>query len=105
MNDLKKMLAKYNKKPKDLANYLGVEVDSIYSWQSGRRDISTENIIKIAQFLDCTTDELLGYTPSNNDTYVVDGNKYRIIQAIDNSGMSDEAIIDLLRTLGKHKRD
>jgi transcriptional regulator with XRE-family HTH domain len=104
-NDLEKMLKKYGKTVKDLAEYLGVDDKTVYGWQAGRRDLSTENIKKIAQHLGCTTDELLGHTPSDENTYVVNGTTYQVIQAIDDSGLSKEAVIDLLRTLGKHRKD
>lgn len=70
------LFAKHNKSQKELAEYIGVLPNVISYFCKGTRTPNTEQIIKIADFFDVTTDYLLGLTdikkeepaPSANDT-------------------------------------
>ncbi|MDE5569639.1 MAG: helix-turn-helix domain-containing protein, partial [Ruminococcus sp.] len=53
-------LALSGKKQKDLAEYLGILPNTISYFCKGTRTPNTEQIIKIAQFLDVSADYLLG---------------------------------------------
>lgn len=44
---------------KDLAEQLGVITRTVSYWESGR-ECGFDNLVKIAEFFDVTTDELLG---------------------------------------------
>ena len=50
---------------KQLAERLGVLERSISYWESGSRECDFETLIKIAEFFNVTTDELLGHINKN----------------------------------------
>lgn len=68
MQDIKKtigtrinaLLAASNKKQKDLAKHLGVTDNTVSYYVNGARMPNVEQIIKIAEYFDTTTDYLLG---------------------------------------------
>ena len=45
---------------KEVAEELRVKPPSVYAWEIGKAMPSAENLIKLADLFDCTTDELLG---------------------------------------------
>lgn len=49
----------------ELANRMGVKQASVSAWESGKAMPSAENLIKLADILDCTVDALLGRTPAS----------------------------------------
>lgn len=55
-----------NIKQKELAAALGVTDNTISYFVSGKRTPNTEQIIKIAAFLNVSTDYLLGFDLANN---------------------------------------
>lgn len=44
----------------ELANRMGVKQASVSAWESGKAMPSAENLIKLADILECTVDALLG---------------------------------------------
>lgn len=65
------LLREQNKKQIELTNYLGISKNVFTSWKSGKNTSYTKHIGKIAEFLDVSTDYLLGKTdirknPSEN---------------------------------------
>ena len=44
----------------ELANRMGVKQASVSAWESGRAMPSAENLLKLADILECTVDALLG---------------------------------------------
>lgn len=49
----------------ELANLMGVKQASVSAWESGKAMPSAENLLKLADILDCTVDALLGRTPAS----------------------------------------
>lgn len=49
----------------ELANRMGVKQASVSAWESGKAMPSAENLIKLADILECTVDALLGRTPAS----------------------------------------
>ena len=49
----------------ELANRMGVKQASVSAWESGRAMPSAENLLKLADILECTVDALLGRTPAS----------------------------------------
>ena len=77
-----------NRTQKELAQYLGVKPNLVSYWCNGERTPDIERIAKIAQFLDVSSDYLLGLvdTPETN----------KDIKAINRfTGLSEKAIINL----------
>ncbi|MGQ7452240.1 helix-turn-helix domain-containing protein [Streptococcus suis] len=47
---------------KELAEKIGIKQNSYSDWETGKNEPNLENIVKLAQLLDTTTDDLLGRT-------------------------------------------
>lgn len=45
---------------KELAAKIGIKQNSYSDWETGKNEPNLENIVKLAQLLDTTTDNLLG---------------------------------------------
>ena len=94
------LLAKHNKSQKELAEYIGVLPNVISYFCKGTRTPNTEQIIKIADFFDVTTDYLLGLTdikkeepaPSANDTSSNNNNSLSHINDTSKSKICQELI-------------
>lgn len=65
------VLAEKNIKQKDLASALGVTDNTISYFVSGKRTPNTEQIIKIAKFLDVSSDYLLGLSGAKSTNEIV----------------------------------
>ena len=44
----------------ELANRMGVKQASVSAWESGKAIPSAENLLKLADILECTVDAILG---------------------------------------------
>lgn len=55
-------LTSLNVSNKDLSQNVGVSSGNISDWKSGRSKPNIDTIIKIADYLDCSVDYLLGRT-------------------------------------------
>lgn len=71
LDKIKQLLKEQGKSQKDLTDYLGLKKSSFTSWNSGLNTSYKKYIDKIAEFLDVTTDYLLGQSderkPINHD--------------------------------------
>lgn len=61
MLKLKSIRIKKGNTQQDLANYLGVTQNAISNYESELRKLDQDSIVKLALFLEVTTDELLGF--------------------------------------------
>lgn len=59
-NRLKQTRLKYGKKQAEVAAVIGVGVPAYSMMESGKREIGSSKIIKLAKYYGCSTDELLG---------------------------------------------
>lgn len=59
-------LTSLNVSNKDLSQNVGVSSGNISDWKSGRCKPNIDTIIKIADYLDCSVDYLLGRTNNPN---------------------------------------
>jgi len=86
-------MEKHNIKAKKLAEYLHVDVDSVYNWQNGKRNMNPTILKKISEYLNVTIDEILGnQVKEESDIYIVNGSKYKVIKAVEASGLTDDAV-------------
>ena len=60
MNKIKEYREKEGLSQKYIALCLGVKPPSVSDWETGKNFPSTDNLLKLADLLHCTTDELLG---------------------------------------------
>lgn len=66
LNKIRTLLKEQNKKQIDLCNYIGVKKNTFTSWNSGLNTSYKKHIDKIAEFLNVSTDYLLGRTENKN---------------------------------------
>lgn len=59
-NKIAEIRKKRRIKQKDLAALLELKVDTLGSWERGKREFNFEDACRIADILDCTLDELAG---------------------------------------------
>ena len=48
-----------------VGDLVGVSKNSVYKWESGTRNINGDQLDRLASFLRCTSDQLLGRQPLN----------------------------------------
>lgn len=72
MNRLKLLREERGLYQKDLAKILNVSVPAVNQYENGKRDMSTETLMTLAEYFNVTTDYLLGKSnernPSNLDS-------------------------------------
>lgn len=86
-------LANSDKLQKELAAHLGVPDNTISYFVSGKRTPNTEQIIKIAEFLNTSADYLLGIT---NVSTLTDTDEEKTIRTVcDYTGLSEKAVLIL----------
>lgn len=71
LDKIQSLLKEQHKTQKNLTDFLGLKKTTFTSWKSGKNTSYTKHIGKIAEFLDVSTDYLLGKTdirknPSEN---------------------------------------
>lgn len=71
MNRLKDLRIENNKTQKDLAKFLNITDVAYYYYESEKRDMSPEIILKLAKYFNVSTDYLLGKSDEKN----IDNNK------------------------------
>lgn len=63
--EIKKIRESRRMRQYELANRMGVKQASVSAWESGKAMPSAENLIKLADILECTVDALLGRAPAS----------------------------------------
>lgn len=59
---LKKLRKEKGLTQKELGERLGVKQNTFTNWENGKREPNLSTILKLAEILETTTDDLLGYT-------------------------------------------
>lgn len=57
---LKEVRLKYGKKQPEIAAVLGIGVPAYSMMENGQREINASKLIKLAEYYECSVDELLG---------------------------------------------
>lgn len=60
MNRIKELREAAGLKQSELADRMGVRPPSVFKWENGQAQPTAENLLKLADILDTTTDALLG---------------------------------------------
>lgn len=63
--EIKKIRVSRGMRQYELANRMGVKQASVSAWESGKAMPSAENLLKLADILDCSVDVLLGREPAS----------------------------------------
>ena len=69
-NRLKELRRKNHITQEQMASLLDVSVVQYYKYEKGQTDLSTETLVRLAKFFNCTTDEILGLSVKK-DTPIV----------------------------------
>jgi transcriptional regulator with XRE-family HTH domain len=93
----------------DLGKAVGVGNSTISNYESGYSSPDAETLKYIANVLETTSDYLLGNIDKpdipNLKTSLYSNGKLKILEAADASGLSDDAIVDLINTFSKLAKD
>ncbi len=73
-------LCKYNVTNKELSEAIGVSTGNISDWKSGKSKPNIDAIAKIANYLDCSVDYLLGLSIGESSVSVYDMKQYDMQQ-------------------------
>lgn len=65
-NNLREIRKDKNVKATDLADLLEVTFQHYYALERGDRQLSSQQLVKLAKFLQITTDEIVNYEPEEN---------------------------------------
>lgn len=100
MNRLKLLREENGLIQKDIAKLLNVSIPAVNQYESGKRDMSTDTVVKLAEYFNVSTDYLLGKTDIRNSGKQIDDvlNEAMI-------GMSKEEYEALNETQKKQIRD
>ena len=63
--EIKKIRESRRMRQYELANRMGVKQASVSAWESGKAVPSAENLMKLADILECSVDALLGREPAS----------------------------------------
>lgn len=63
--EIKKIRVSRGMRQYELADRMGVKQASVSAWESGKAMPSAENLLKLADILDCSVDVLLGREPAS----------------------------------------
>lgn len=59
-NKLKELRAEQNLSYKALSLKVGISTAQLCRWENGESDITSDNLIKLAEYFNCTIDYLVG---------------------------------------------
>ena len=100
MNRLRFLRNEKGESLRKIAKYLNVTIQTISNYETEKRDMTPDTILKLAEYFDVTTDYLLGKTDIRNPSKQIDDvlNEAMI-------GMSKEDYEKLTETQKKQIRD
>lgn len=61
-NNLREIRKARNLSTTQLGDYIGVTKGEVEHWEAGRRDMNASQLVKAAELLDCTPNDILGYS-------------------------------------------
>lgn len=98
MNRLKILREERSLNQADVAKFLEISVPAYYYYESEKRDMSPDTIIKLANFFEVSTDYLLGKTDKRNPDDSLDKDKLYIALSKEDKGyISDEVKSEILQ--------
>lgn len=60
-NNLKRFRKASGKSQAQVAAYMGVSVKSVSAWETGRVELKADHIVRLARYLGCTPNDILGF--------------------------------------------
>lgn len=94
MNRLKKLRLEKNESLESIAKILNVTLQTISNYENGKREMTPNTIIKLAEYFNVTTDYLLGKTDIRNPEELKN-TKFANNGGLDTSGLDKEDLLEL----------
>lgn len=102
MNRLRLLRTEREESLEKVANYLNVSIQTISNYETEKRDMTPDTIIKLANYFNVSTDYLLGKTDTRN--YDKDEQEFRFAYHKEIEGLTNEEILDALRFYKEMKK-
>ena len=102
MNRLRALRLEKNESLEKIAKYLNVTIQTISNYETGKRDMTPDTIIRLANYYDVSTDYLLGKSDIRN--YDKDEQEFHYAYHKEMEGLTDEEIVDALRFYKEMKK-
>lgn len=96
MNRLKKLRLEKNESLESIAKILNVTLQTISNYENGKREMTPNTIIKLAEYFNVSTDYLLGKSDIRNPEEQIK-QEFEFAYHKEMEGLSDEEIADALR--------
>lgn len=96
MNRLKLLREEKGLFQSDIAKILGISNAAVGFYESGKRDMSTETVIKLAEYFNVSTDYLLGKSDIRNSEDKIK-EEFEFAYHKEMEGLTDAEIADALR--------
>lgn len=103
MNRLKLLREEKGLIQKDIAKLLNVSIPAINQYENGKRDMSTETVIKLAEYFDVSTDYLLGKSDIRNPEELKNV-KFANAGGLDVEGLDEDDLLELQRQVEYMKK-
>lgn len=103
MNRLKLLREEKGLIQKDIAKLLNVSIPAINQYENGKRDMSTETVIKLAEYFDVSTDYLLGKSDIRNPEELKNV-KFANAGGLDIEGLDEDDLLELQRQVEYMKK-
>lgn len=94
MNRLKKLRLEKNESLESIAKILNVTLQTISNYENGKREMTPNTIIKLAEYFNVTTDYLLGKSDIRNPEELKK-TKFANNGGLDTSGLDKEDLLEL----------
>lgn len=102
MNRLRALRLEKNESLEKIAKYLNVTIQTISNYETEKRDMTPDTIIRLANYYDVSTDYLLGKSDIRNYDKVTQEFHYAYHKEME--GLTDEEIADALRFYKEMKK-
>lgn len=99
MNRLRFLRNEKGESLEKIANYLNVTMQTISNYETEKRDMTPDTILKLAEYFNVSTDYLLGKSDIRNPE-----EKYTYAYHKETEGLTDEEIADALRFYKEMKK-
>lgn len=96
MNRLRFLRNEKGESLEKIANYLNVTMQTISNYETEKRDMTPDTILKLAEYFNVSTDYLLGKSDIRNPEEQIK-KEFEFAYHKDMEGLSDEEIADALR--------
>lgn len=81
---LKEFRLKNKKSSEEMANLLQISIQAYYKYESGKSEPTIDGLLKMADYLHITTDELLGRPTSLINVAILNNTQREIIERVQN---------------------